>query len=153
MLACPASGAFLFVCVNVSYSICSADGFAIVATIWKLKSKCSSSASARSSAASRTQGACSDLLVSTASVRPHFFLCCCRYFTVVNLDRSYRKKPIAKRLAIDENDQESMRTLLKAQHRWLFDSEEKKVLTLEPLEISTLTARAYKNRQPASKVL
>ncbi|KAF1323937.1 Atp-binding protein, partial [Globisporangium splendens] len=76
------------------------------------------------------------------------------YFTVVNLDRSYRKKPIAKRLAIDEDDQESMRTLLKAQHRWLFDSEEKKVLTLEPLEISTLNARAYKKQQqPTPKVL
>lgn len=71
----------------------------------------------------------------------------------MNLDRSYRKKPIAKRLAVDESDQESMRTLLKAQHRWLFDGEEKKVLSLDPLEISTLTARAYKTRQAPSKVL
>lgn len=75
------------------------------------------------------------------------------YFTVVNLDRSYRKKPIAKRLAVDESDQESMRTLLKAQHRWLFDGEEKKVLTLDPLEISTLPPRALKSPPAAAKLL
>lgn len=60
------------------------------------------------------------------------------YFTVINLDRSYRKKPIIKGLLRDENDQESMRTLLKAQHRWLFDDEERKLLSLEPLSLSTL---------------
>ncbi|TYZ69244.1 hypothetical protein PybrP1_010774 [[Pythium] brassicae (nom. inval.)] len=75
------------------------------------------------------------------------------YFTVVNLDRSYRKKAIAKRLAVDESDQESMRTLLKAQHRWLFDGEEKKVLTLDPLEISTLAPRALRMPPAASKLL
>lgn len=71
----------------------------------------------------------------------------------MNLDRSYRKKPIAKRLAVDESDQESMRTLLKAQHRWLFDGEEKKVLTLDPLEISTVTPRTLRTPPSASKVL
>ncbi|DBA00769.1 TPA: hypothetical protein N0F65_004674, partial [Lagenidium giganteum] len=60
------------------------------------------------------------------------------HFTVVNLDRSYRKKRILQGLCVDENDQESMRTLLKAQHRWLFDEEEKKLLALEPLELSTV---------------
>ncbi|KAE9035179.1 hypothetical protein PR002_g7704 [Phytophthora rubi] len=59
------------------------------------------------------------------------------YFTVANLDRSYRMKQISTGLKVDENDQESMRTLLKAQHRWLFDDEERKLLTLEPLSLST----------------
>ncbi|KAG7392116.1 hypothetical protein PHYPSEUDO_002340 [Phytophthora pseudosyringae] len=35
-----------------------------------------------------------------------------RYFTVANLDRSYRMKQIATGLKVDESDQESMRTLL-----------------------------------------
>ncbi|RLN51548.1 hypothetical protein BBJ29_010098 [Phytophthora kernoviae] len=59
------------------------------------------------------------------------------YFTVANLDRSYRMKQISTGLKVDENDQESMRTLLKAQHRWLFDDEERKLLKLEPLSLST----------------
>ncbi|GMF35976.1 unnamed protein product [Phytophthora lilii] len=59
------------------------------------------------------------------------------YFTVANLDRSYRMKQISTGLKVDENDQESMRTLLKAQHRWLFDDQERKLLTLEPLSLST----------------
>lgn len=61
----------------------------------------------------------------------------CSYFTVANLDRSYRMKQISTGLKVDESDQESMRTLLKAQHRWLFDDEERKLLTLEPLSLST----------------
>jgi hypothetical protein len=56
---------------------------------------------------------------------------------VANLDRSYRMKQIATGLKVDEGDQESMRTLLKAQHRWLFDDQERKLLTLEPLSLST----------------
>ncbi|CAI5711384.1 unnamed protein product [Peronospora destructor] len=48
------------------------------------------------------------------------------YFTVANLDRSYRMKQISTSLKVDENDQESMRILLKAQHRWLFDDQEAK---------------------------
>lgn len=67
---------------------------------------------------------------------------CHRYFTVVNLDRSYRNKRIVKGLKVDENDQESMRILLKAQHRWLFDDEERKLLSLEPLSLSTLNTSA-----------
>ncbi|KUF88126.1 CWF19 protein 2 [Phytophthora nicotianae] len=59
------------------------------------------------------------------------------YFTVANLDRSYRMKQISTGLKVDENDQESMRTLLKAQHRWTFDDQELKLLTLEPLSLST----------------
>ncbi|CEG35395.1 atp-binding cassette superfamily [Plasmopara halstedii] len=59
------------------------------------------------------------------------------YFTVVNLDRSYRTKQILTGLKVDENDQESMRTLLKAQHRWMFDNQERKLLTLKPLSLST----------------
>jgi hypothetical protein len=46
-------------------------------------------------------------------------------------------KQIATGLKVDEGDQESMRTLLKAQHRWLFDDQERKLLTLEPLSLST----------------
>lgn len=60
-----------------------------------------------------------------------------RHFTVVNLDRSYRTKTITKGLLVDENDQESMRTLLKAQHRLRFDDEEKQVNGFEPLSLST----------------
>ncbi|RQM11294.1 hypothetical protein KXD40_007776 [Peronospora effusa] len=63
-----------------------------------------------------------------------------RYFTVANLDRSYRMKQISTGLKVDENDQESMRTLLKAQHRWLFDDQEAKLLNLEPLSLSTPNA-------------
>ncbi|KAG6959643.1 hypothetical protein JG687_00008654, partial [Phytophthora cactorum] len=64
------------------------------------------------------------------------------YFTVANLDRSYRMKQISTDLKVDENDQESMRTLLKAQHRWSFDDQELKLLTLEPLSLSTPTTPA-----------
>ncbi|CAH0479278.1 unnamed protein product [Peronospora belbahrii] len=62
------------------------------------------------------------------------------YFTVANLDRSNRIKQISTGLKVDENDQESMRTLLKAQHRWLFNDQETKLLTLEPLSLSTPNA-------------
>ncbi|KAG6595911.1 ATP-binding Cassette (ABC) superfamily [Phytophthora cinnamomi] len=65
------------------------------------------------------------------------------YFTVANLDRSYRMKQISTGLKVDENDQESMRTLLKAQHRWLFDDEERKLLTLEPLSLSTPNSKNF----------
>ncbi|TMW55723.1 hypothetical protein Poli38472_010605 [Pythium oligandrum] len=67
------------------------------------------------------------------------------YFTVVNLDRSYRRKLILQGLAVDESDQESMRRLLKAQHRWLFDDEDKELLCLEPLSLSTLRKSTPKN--------
>ncbi|KAG2835400.1 hypothetical protein PC113_g20227 [Phytophthora cactorum] len=51
-------------------------------------------------------------------------------------------KQISTDLKVDENDQESMRTLLKAQHRWSFDDQELKLLTLEPLSLSTPTTPA-----------
>ncbi|RLN14591.1 hypothetical protein BBJ28_00013322 [Nothophytophthora sp. Chile5] len=73
-------------------------------------------------------------------VTMHARVCSARYFTVANLDRSYRMKRISTGLKVDESDQESMRTLLKAQHRWLFDDEERKLLTLEPLSLSTQTS-------------
>ncbi|CAI5747506.1 unnamed protein product [Peronospora destructor] len=65
-------------------------------------------------------------------------------YTVANLDRSYRMKQISTGLKVDENYQESMRTLLKAQHRWLFDDQEAKLLKLEPLSLSTPNAASFK---------
>jgi hypothetical protein len=73
----------------------------------------------------------------------------------VNLDRSYRQKIILQGLQVDENDQDSMRRLLKAQHRWLFDDEDKQLLCLEPLTLSTLksTTPARTTSPRARKVL
>lgn len=47
-------------------------------------------------------------------------------------------KEITRGLLVDEKDQTSMRTLLKAQHRLRFDCEEKQVHDLEPLSLSTI---------------
>ena len=60
------------------------------------------------------------------------------YFTVLNLDDATgtEYKYIDKGLQVDENDQEQMRALLKAQKRWQFEEEEKHLLTLEPLSLS-----------------
>ncbi|KAF4316356.1 hypothetical protein BBO99_00008374 [Phytophthora kernoviae] len=62
------------------------------------------------------------------------------YFTVVNLDQTYQKRCITKGLLVDEGDQASMRTMLKAQHRYAFDKEERKVLPVDPLALTTTTA-------------
>jgi hypothetical protein len=56
---------------------------------------------------------------------------------VVNLDRLHRVSSIARGLMVDEADQASMRTLLKAQHRYAFDREERKLLSLESLALTT----------------
>lgn len=75
------------------------------------------------------------------------------YFTVVNLDRSYRPKLILQGLQVDENNQDSMRRLLKAQHRWLFDDEDKQLLCLEPLSLSTLKSMAPTPRSSRARKL
>ncbi|KAL3660414.1 hypothetical protein V7S43_014567 [Phytophthora oleae] len=70
------------------------------------------------------------------------------YFTVVNLDHAHRKANISRGLLVDELDQESMRIMLKAQHRSKFDHEERKLFPVKcmaaiksPKVSSTLPAR------------
>ncbi|KAG7392113.1 hypothetical protein PHYPSEUDO_002337 [Phytophthora pseudosyringae] len=59
------------------------------------------------------------------------------YFTVVNLDQMHRKTRISRGLLVNESDQASMRTMLKAQHRYDFDNEERKLLPLKRLPLTT----------------
>lgn len=70
------------------------------------------------------------------------------YFTVANLDETYQKKHLSKGLLVDEEDQEIMRTLLKAQHRYALDSEKRKVSPLDPLEFAS-TSNAKTVIQPS----
>ncbi|KAL4129312.1 hypothetical protein PRNP1_005499 [Phytophthora ramorum] len=61
------------------------------------------------------------------------------YFTVVNLDQLHNKARISRGLLVDEKDQVSMRTLLKAQHRYAFDKAEQNLLSRGRLELTTAT--------------
>ncbi|KAG7392112.1 hypothetical protein PHYPSEUDO_002336 [Phytophthora pseudosyringae] len=65
-----------------------------------------------------------------------------RCFTVVNHDQLHGKTRISRGLLVDENDQPSMRTLLKAQHRYAFDKAEQKLLPLDRLDVSVTASRA-----------
>ncbi|RLN92010.1 hypothetical protein BBJ28_00022531 [Nothophytophthora sp. Chile5] len=80
-------------------------------------------------------GYAADHLIAPSAGTPTYPPLCLlvSYFTVVNLDGHSRKDRILKGLLLDETDQASMRTMLKAQHRWNFDSEERKLLSLDPL--------------------
>jgi hypothetical protein len=60
---------------------------------------------------------------------------------VASLDHLHRKARISRGLLLDEMDQESMRTMLKAQHRYNFDNEERKLLPLERLVLTTSPAK------------
>ncbi|RLN96979.1 hypothetical protein BBJ28_00000696 [Nothophytophthora sp. Chile5] len=74
------------------------------------------------------------------------------YFTVVNLDRHSRKDRILKGLLLDETDQASMRTMLKAQHRWKFDGEERKLLSLDPLTAIPTTWKIGQSPEQLSRL-
>ncbi|KAH7472128.1 Protein VdlD [Phytophthora ramorum] len=63
------------------------------------------------------------------------------YFTVVNLDQLYRKTDIPRGLLVDDSDQVSMRIMLKAQHRYSFDSEERKLSPVHRLPLATTTSK------------
>ncbi|ETL84276.1 hypothetical protein L917_15862 [Phytophthora nicotianae] len=58
------------------------------------------------------------------------------YFTVANLDASGNANCITRGLAASEEDQEGLRTLLKAQHRRLLREE---LLQLQPLALSSIS--------------
>ncbi|GLD96742.1 hypothetical protein PINS_up005425 [Pythium insidiosum] len=58
------------------------------------------------------------------------------YFTVLNVDVGGHLKEIDTGLLVDENKQEEMKILLKAQKRWEFEEEDKNLLRLKPLDIS-----------------
>lgn len=63
-------------------------------------------------------------------------LCFHSYFTVLNVDGAGQYKQINKGLRVDEENQEEMRMLLKAQKRLSFEQEEKSHNTLPPLDLS-----------------
>lgn len=63
-------------------------------------------------------------------------LCLHSYFTVLNVDGAGQYKQINKGLRVDEENQEEMRMLLKAQKRLSFEQEEKSHNTLPPLDLS-----------------
>ncbi|TMW55719.1 hypothetical protein Poli38472_010601 [Pythium oligandrum] len=61
------------------------------------------------------------------------------FFTLVSLSNNHdydTRKDIPTGLEVNEQDQDEMKLLLKAQKRWLLDREDREVLRLEPLDIS-----------------
>ncbi|RHY24878.1 hypothetical protein DYB32_008645, partial [Aphanomyces invadans] len=66
------------------------------------------------------------------------------YFTVINLNIGQLKDPIKTGLFVDEDDQESMRLLLKAQRRWAGDKKQAKSDMLTREEWSVALAPLWK---------
>ncbi|GMF24096.1 unnamed protein product [Phytophthora lilii] len=60
-----------------------------------------------------------------------FSFCSCSYFTVLNLDDNDQFRTIEKGLRVDENNQDEMRVLLKAQKRLKFEEEDTNVYALK----------------------
>ncbi|RLN96980.1 hypothetical protein BBJ28_00000697 [Nothophytophthora sp. Chile5] len=65
----------------------------------------------------------------------------------INMDDivTMHARRISTGLQVSEADQASMRTLLKAQHRWNFDQEERKILALDPLALTTTASKTVRS--------
>ena len=59
-----------------------------------------------------------------------------RYFVVLNIDDDGSYKRINKGLLVDEQDQDQMKVLMRAQRRWQFEEEEKPLHSITPLNLS-----------------